>query len=250
MDNTATPLHALSGVIVMLLVDYVTQHRAWGWLRLAQGSAFLKDTPGLLFAKVMGSGQNGGFSLRPSSSHQGLVCMFDTQHRAEAFIQGPQVQAYRERSRECWVGLLDITSARGAWDRQSWAVTPSDCLHHPVKDNAPIAALTRASIRPAKAMAFWRRAPASQSSLHQAPGCLLAMGLGEAPLIRQCTFSVWQDTSSMLHFAHQGAHHQAIQTAYKQDFFSESLFVRMRVLTMQGDWQGRHFDQAQEVVHA
>lgn len=76
------------------------------------------------------------------------------------------------------------------------------------------------------------------------------MGLGEAPLIRQCTFSVWQDTSSMLNFAHQGAHHQAIQAAYKQDFFSESLFVRMRVLTMQGDWQGQHFEHAQKVAHA
>lgn len=250
MDVTATPLNALSGVIVMLLVDYATQHRAWGWLRLAQGSAFLKGTPGLLFAKVMGSGQNGGFSLRPSSSHQGLVCMFESQHQAEEFIQGPQVQAYRERSRESWIGLLDITSVRGAWDRQSWGVTPPTCVHQTVQDNAPIAALTRASIRPAKAMAFWRRAPASQSSLNQAPGCLIAMGLGEAPLIRQCTFSVWQDTSSMLHFAHQGAHHQAIQAAYKQDFFSESMFVRMRVLSMHGDWQGQHFDHAQEVVHA
>lgn len=124
MDTPATPAQALSGVLVMLLVDYATQHRAWGWLRLAQGAAFLKGTPGLLFAKVMGSGQNGGFSLRPSSSHQGLVCMFESQQQAEQFMEGPLVQAYRDRARECWVGLLDITSARGAWDRQSWGVTP------------------------------------------------------------------------------------------------------------------------------
>lgn len=250
MDTPTVPAQALSGVIVMLLVDYATQHRAWGWLRLAQGTAFLKETPGLLFAKVMGSGQHGGFSLRPSSSHQGLVCMFESQQQAEQFIQGPHVQAYRDRARECWIGLLDITSSRGSWDRQSWGVTPSSCLQQPLDNATPIAALTRASIRPAKAMAFWRRAPASQASLTQAPGCLLAMGLGEAPLIRQCTFSVWRDTGSMLNFAHQGAHHQAIQAAYKQDFFSESLFVRMRVLTMQGDWQGHHFARTQEVAHA
>ena len=79
---------------------------------------------------------------------------------------------------------------------------------------------------------------------------LLAMGLGEAPLIRQCTFSVWRDTSSMLHFAQQGAHHQAIQAAYKQDFFSESMFVRMRILSMRGDWQGQHYDRPQELAHA
>jgi hypothetical protein len=28
------------------------------------------------------------------------------------------------------------------------------------------------------------------------------------------------------------------------------MFVRMRVLSMHGDWQGQHFDHAQEVVHA
>lgn len=249
MDTATTPVQALSGVIVILLVDYVTQHRAWGWLRLAQGASFLKDTPGLLFAKVMGSGQGGGFSLRPSSSHQGLVCMFDSQHHAESFMHGPLLQAYRDRAREHWLGLLDITSARGAWDRQSWGVTPQDNLRPTVDRVAPMAALTRASIRPAKAMAFWRRAPASQASLAQAPGCLLAMGLGEAPLIRQCTFSVWTDTSAMLNYAHQGAHQQAIQAAYKHDFFSESLFVRMRVLSMEGVWQGQPYALAQEARH-
>jgi hypothetical protein len=98
-------------------------------------------------------------------------------------------------------------------------------------------------------MAFWRHAPASQASLEQAPGCMLAMGLGEAPLIRQCTFSLWQDTQAMLDYAHQGAHQSAIQAAYKQDFFSESLFVRMQVLRMQGQWKGQPFAHAMEVAH-
>ena len=250
MDTASSPAQALSGVLVVLLVDYVVQHRAWGWLRLAQGATFLKDTPGLLFAKVMGSGHNGGFSLRPSSSHQGLICLFDTQQHAEMFSQGPYIQAYQERSRESWLGILHIDSARGEWDRQRWGATTAACLDQPLDEGLPTAALTRASIRPAKSMAFWRHAPASQASLSQSSGCLLAMGLGEAPLIRQCTFSVWRDTSSMLNYAHQGAHQQAIQAAYKHDFFSESLFVRMRVLSMQGLWQGQRFDQTQERAHA
>jgi spheroidene monooxygenase len=102
--------------------------------------------------------------------------------------------------------------------------------------------LTRASIVPTKAMAFWRYAPAAQSDLGQAPGCLLAMGLGEAPLVRQCTFSLWQDTAAMLAYAHQGAHQVASAAAYKHQFFSESMFVRMQVLQMAGVWQGRNFD--------
>ena len=249
MDAATSPAQALSGVIVILLVDYLTQYRAWGWLRLAQGASALKETPGLLFAKVMGSGKNGGFSLRPSGSHQGLICMFDSQHHAESFMKGPQVQAFVQRSREHWLGLLNVISSRGAWDEQSWAITPSYCLRRPLDESTPLAALTRASIRPAKAMSFWRRAPSSQASLEQASGCLLAMGLGEAPLIRQCTFSLWTDTNSMLNYAHQGAHQQAIQAAYKQDYFSESMFVRMRVMSMQGQWQGHNFNPPVKVHH-
>jgi spheroidene monooxygenase len=108
--------------------------------------------------------------------------------------------------------------------------------------SGPFAVLTRASIVPTKAMAFWRYAPAAQADLGQAPGCLLAMGLGEAPLVRQCTFSLWQDTAAMLAYAHQGAHQVASAAAYKHQFFSESLFVRMQVLHMAGVWQGRNFD--------
>ena len=48
---------------------------------------------------------------------------------------------------------------------------------------------------------------------------------------------------------HQGAHQSAIQAAYKQDFFSESLFVRMQVLRMQGHWKGQPFEHPMELAH-
>ena len=228
---------AVSGVVVVLLVDFLSAHKAWAWMRLVQGSAAIKDTPGLLFAKVMGSGHQGGFSLRPSATHQGLICMFENAAQADAFVQGPMVQSYQERARSCHISLLAVTSARGAWDGKTWGVTSPDSLgDYPVDDpNAPMAALTRASIRPAKAVTFWRYAPAAQADLDQAEGCQVAMGLGEAPLVRQCTFSLWQNTQAMLNYAHTGAHQQAIAAAYRSDFFSESMFVRMRLLRSWGD---------------
>jgi len=82
------------------------------------------------------------------------------------------------------------------------------------------------------------------------------MGLGEAPLVRQCTFSVWRDTQSMLNYAQGGAHRTAIQAAYKHTFFSESMFVRMRVLSMAGVWKGVYYPNQPimtrplEVAHA
>lgn len=232
----------LQGLVVVALADYHPRHKAWGWLRLAQGGRELSKVPGLCFAKIMGSGHGGGFSLRPSGTHQGLIAVLDDAANAQAFLQGPQLQAMRERSRQFWTGLMSIDSARGAWDGKTWSATPERCLasHAPqLPDGArrPLAVITRASIRPAQALTFWRHAPASQRALQSAPGCMLAMGLGEAPLLRQCTFSLWRNTASMEAYARGGAHGRAAQAAWQKDFFSESLFLRMRLLSHEGHWQ-------------
>lgn len=238
--DTLAPLHdPLSGVVVVLLADFLRQHQGWGWLRLVAGASPYKEVPGLTTVKVMGSGHGGGFSLRPSATHQGLICTFTHFDLAMKFLGSAWVQAYRDRARELWSGVLCVQSARGQWDKQAWLATALDALEGQVNPQGPLAVLTRASIVPTKAMAFWRYAPAAQAGLSQSKGCLLSMGLGEAPLVRQCTFSLWQDTASMLQYAHQGAHQVASAAAYKHQFFSESMFVRMQVLHMSGVWQGR-----------
>ncbi|WP_295549945.1 hypothetical protein [Limnohabitans sp. Rim8] len=246
MDDLPALHDPLSGVVVVLLVDFLRQHQGWGWLRLVAGATPYKDVPGLTMVKVMGSGHGGGFSLRPSATHQGLICTFSHIDLALKFLDSPAVQAYRSRARECWTGVLSVQSARGHWDKQAWQASTPQSLgsegDNEQTPKTPFAVLTRASIVPTKAMAFWRYAPAAQADLGQAPGCLLAMGLGEAPLVRQCTFSLWQDTAAMLQYARQGAHQVASAAAYKHQFFSESLFVRMQVLQMAGAWQGRSFD--------
>jgi hypothetical protein len=235
----------LSGVVVVVLADFLRQHQGWGWLRLVAGATPYKDVPGLTTVKVMGSGHGGGFSLRPSATHQGLICTFSQLDLALKFLKSPGVQAYRDRARECWTGVMAVQSARGHWDKQAWQASSAQALGQMppshAQRTAPFAVLTRASIVPTKAMAFWRYAPAAQVDLGKSPGCLLAMGLGEAPLLRQCTFSVWQDPAAMLQYAQHGAHQVASAAAHKHQFFSESLFVRMQVLHMAGVWQGRAF---------
>lgn len=232
----------IQGVVLVVLIEYLPQHKGWGWLRLVHGPAGLQQVEGLVFAKVMGSGHAGGFSIRPSATHQGLIAVFDSAASAQAFRKSPQIAAYKERARQFWSGLMCVDSARGAWDGRKWGNTPADSLGEYAQrldgsGQGPLAVITRASIRPAKAMAFWRHAPASQTDLENASGCTLAIGLGEAPVLRQCTFSLWQNTPSMLAYAHGGAHQTALEAAYKGDFFAESLFVRMRLMQQEGLWQ-------------
>jgi heme-degrading monooxygenase HmoA len=92
-----------------------------------------------------------------------------------------------------------------------------------------------------KAPAFWRHAPAAQTSLEAAPGVQLAVGLGEAPFLRQATFSVWDSVADMNAYSRGGAHRDAIQAAATHQFFSESMFVRFVPLSITGTWKGRTY---------
>jgi hypothetical protein len=225
---------AAAPVAVLLLADVAAPSRLWGWSRIVRGGAALRGEPGLRWAKVMGSGQGGGFGLRPSPSHQGLFAVFDDHEAAQHFVDSSALVArYRASSRECCTLLLRAWSSRGSWGGQQLP------LQAAVDPGGPMAALTRASIRPLKAASFWAMAPAAQAALAHAPGCRLAAGLGEAPLLRQCTVSLWDSVAAMDAYARSGAHLQAIRAAAAQRFFSESMFVRFSVLASAGRWAGR-----------
>jgi hypothetical protein len=221
-------------VVVLVLAETAPGARAWGWSRMVRGPSPLLAEPGVRFAKMLGSGHEGGFGLRPSASRFGLFLLFDGLPAARAFVdRSPQMQAWRDRAREFCVAMLRTTSARGHWAGHTLAVAP------PTDPAGPVAALTRASIRPAKAVAFWRHAPPSQAAIEHAPGCRLAVGLGEAPLLRQATFSVGDSVDAMQAYARGPAHGAAARAAYAQDCFAESLFARFEPLSLQGRWKGR-----------
>jgi hypothetical protein len=222
--------------VVLVLVDIAAGARLWGWSRFVIGRFSMRRVPGLRFFKVLGSGHEAGFGLRPSGTRQGLFCVFDDAVAADAFLDAsPVVAAYRAHAREFLSVTLAAFSCRGTWAGQALSVTAA------APNDGPIAALTRASIRPAAAASFWRRAPATEASLQHAPGCLLAAGLGEAPLFRQATFSLWDSVQSMDAYARSGAHLDAIRAAHAQAYFSESMFVRFVPRRLAGEWKGRAY---------
>jgi spheroidene monooxygenase len=221
-------------VAVLVLADLQPASRWWAWSRLVLGRWPLRRVAGLGFAKVLGSGAQGGFGMTPSGTHQGLFLVFDGEAAARRFVQDSALlQAYRSRARELCVAVLRATSSKGSWAGAAMAATATPPLE------GAIAALTRASIRPRHALAFWRLSPPAERALAAAPGCLLAAGLGEAPLLRQATFSIWDNSAAMDAYARSGAHQHAIRAAYGGGYFSESMFVRFVVLDIHGVWKGR-----------
>lgn len=223
-------------VAVVLMSQLPWSHTPWALQRLARGSAAWPRMRGLRFAQVLGSGWGGGFGLWPGLNYQGVFAAFEDEEAARAFAsQSVVARAYQDRSVQHFGAVLACTSSRGSWSGHTMAVHAQPSL----ADYHPVAALTRASIRPGRAAQFWRHAPATHHALAQAQGCRVAVGLGEAPVFRQATFSLWESAQKMHAYARQGAHQQAIDAAWGQGLFSESMFVRFRPLWLQGCWEGR-----------
>ena len=239
--SPATPLvapqSATGQVAVFLLADIDPTHRLWGYARFVVQRFAMRGVRGLVMSKVMGSGDGGGFGLKPSSSRQALFCLFTDEDSADLFLKSSKAQAYERRSQEFCSAKLRAYSCKGTWSGQSIAVTAS------VPEGGPIATLTRASIRPMSALRFWRMQPASEVSLNAASGCLLATGVGEAPFFRQATFSLWVNTAAMDAYARTGAHLAAIRAAHDGAFFSESMFARFVPCSLTGSWRGRRYGE-------
>lgn len=223
-------------VVVVLLIELARGALLWGWSRVVWGDWLLRDVPGLRFAKALGSGHEAGFGLRPSVTRQGLFAVFETEADADRFLaDSPTYLGYRSHARELLAAKLGPISSRGRWSGHAIAVPTQ------VDPAGPVAALTRASIRPSRAWSFWRRSPASEAAIAQAGGCRLAAGLGEAPLLRQATFSIWDNQASMDAYARSGPHLEAIRAAQREGYFSESMFVRFQVLQLRGSFKGRRY---------
>jgi spheroidene monooxygenase len=224
-------------VVVLVLAAWRPQAVAWGFMRMVLGERPLRKTPGLLFTRVLGSGENGGFVLKPGLDHHGLFLLFDGDEAADRFVQDSSVlDGYRAHAREWCVLKLRATSCRGSWAGRTIVPTRS------APEQGPVAALTRGSVRPTRLWPFWRHSPATQASVARAPGCELAMGLGEAPLLRQATFSLWRNQAAMDAYARSGAHLQAIRASTQGEHLKESMFVRFVPLWIDGSWKGRRFD--------
>jgi hypothetical protein len=221
---------------VLVLVDIAPDSFLWGLSRYVIGRFSLHNIPGLQFFKVLGSGFEGGFSTKPSFHKQGLFCVFDSEQHAKQFrAHSTLVQSYLKHSREFFAVTLNAFSTRGSWANTQLDVT----ANAPV--SGPIASLTRASIKPLKANAFWKNAQPAEVSINQSEGVILSAGLGEAPYLRQATFTIWEDETALNAYAQQGAHLAAIKAAYGQQYFSESMFTRFKPSEMEGTWRGKHY---------
>jgi len=201
-----------------------------------------------LFWKLCGSGTGEGFTPRPNWGVWAILATWPDEATARAATSDSTVwQNWRAKARESWTIFLDPLSARGRWA----GVNPFLPDAPGGQAHGPLAALTRATVRPSRALKFWDRVPNISASIGSDPNVAFKIGIGEVPLLHQVTFSIWPDTASMAAFARgDGPHGRAIKAVRDGNWFDEELYARFRLLGSAGTWGGtdplRSLTQAQE----
>jgi hypothetical protein len=93
---------------------------------------------------------------------------------------------------------------------------------------------------PRRALAFWRAVPPVSADLHAGAGLRLALGIGEAPIGLQGTFSVWESAAALNDFAYgRPAHAAVVDRTAREGWYAEELFARFAVLSATGTIGGR-----------
>jgi len=205
--------------------------------RMALHRARLRRTPGLRFAKLLGTGSGDTFTVRDADPfHWGLLASWSDRSAATAFDGSPVARSWRRVAAEEWRTDLRPLAATGRWSGRAPFGAPAAA-----RWDGPVAAVTRARIAPRKAATFWRAVPPVAAALRGRDGLLAALGIGEAPVGLQGTFSVWRSAADLRAFAYaEHAHVEAVRRTAEERWYAEELFARFAVLRSVGTFEGRN----------
>lgn len=191
----------------------------------------LRATPGLRFAKTLGTGTGRTFRLRDADPLRwGLLATWASSADAARFETTRLVRSWDRAAGERWRAELVPLASRGRWARREPFGRPA-----PRRSDGPVASVTRARLAARAVRTFWTAVPPVSAALQTAPGLRLAVGIGEAPVGLQGTFSVWDSSRSLVDFATRGAAHaDVVRRTPQERWYAEELFARFAVVRAEG----------------
>jgi len=181
----------------------------------------LRSSKNVGFFKSLGTGKGETFTPADANTLRwGLIAQVKD---IDAFNQSFVVKQWRKNSVSEFRALLEPISSHGQWAKQEpFIATAKDWT-------GPVVAITRARIKWHQNFRFWSSVPPVTMSL------ISAIGIGEAPIGLQGTFSLWESGEAIKNFAYKGAAHQkAIADTSTYKWYSEELFARFALKDIRG----------------
>ena len=207
---------------------------------MARQRLSMRKLPGLTFYKLMGTGSGKTFTVRDADlNHWCVLSVWETQEDSLAYLTSKPARQWRKIALTEANIELEPLSAKGTWAKKSPFGNPI-----PEKWDGLTAALTRASIKPRWWREFWRSVPPVSADLNSTAGLIASLGIGEAPIGLQGTFSIWETNESITAFSSKQKPHAAvIARTHETGWYSEELFARFKVKKLSGTFAGLDFSK-------
>ncbi|HEX6887686.1 MAG TPA: hypothetical protein VF143_06240 [Candidatus Nanopelagicales bacterium] len=204
--------------------------------RMARHRRAARDLPGVTFAKLLGTGSARTFTPRDADvRHWGLLLCWTDDEGPARFADSPIAAAWARTAQESASWVMRPIASKGRWAGREPFGAPI-----PKRWDGPVAAITRGRIKPSQWRAFWSAVPPVALDVRDGGGLTFALGIGEAPVGLQGTFSTWTGNAALSDFAYRRSPHQVVITqTHQRAWYAEELFARFALLRAEGTHGGR-----------